>query len=49
MITHTGLALTIPLAFISDWALHAIVPSALQAFGALLVVSGFGIAAAAGQ
>jgi solute carrier family 35, member F5 len=44
-VASVGLALTIPLAFVTDFILHSIVPSAVQALGAVLVVSGFVLSA----
>jgi solute carrier family 35, member F5 len=44
-VASVGLALTIPLAFVTDFILHSIMPSAVQAVGAVLVVSGFVLSA----
>ena len=41
MFVRTGLSVTIPIAFASDFVLHGLVPDVLNACGAGLVICGF--------
>ena len=41
MFVRTGLSVTIPIAFASDFFLHGLVPDVLNACGAGLVICGF--------